>query len=151
MEQDVQQHDSTKDRLDLLKDLTSKAYLCQVDYGRWVLASLITVHGGAIFAIIQNDDKLPKDLMAACVPPLVLGLLMAILTGALAWINYTIAARGYARMLLSFLNGQPKNPSGWVQWAANLTMGLAILTTVASMVCFGVAARLGYTVLVGYH
>ncbi|NTG46166.1 hypothetical protein G6M04_02185 [Agrobacterium rhizogenes] len=147
----MQQYDSTKDRLELLKELKSKAYLCQVDYDWWVLASLITVHGGVIFAIIQNDDKLPKDLMAACVPPLVGGLLMAILTGALAWLNYTIAARGYVKVLLSFLNGQPRNPSRWVQWAANLTMGLAILTTVASMVCFGIAARSGYAVLIGYH
>jgi xanthine/uracil permease len=151
MEQDLQQYDSTKDRLDLVKDLISKAYLCQVDYGRWVLASLITVHGGAIFAIIQNSDKLPNDVMAACIPPLVAGLLLAILTGAFAWINYTIAARGYVRVLLSFMNGEPSDPSWRVQLAANLTMGLAVLTTVASTACFGIAARSGYAVLIGYH
>lgn len=136
--------DPQKHNLELVKDLVSKAYVTQVDYGRWVLASLITVHGGGLFAVMQANDKLPKGLAAACVPIFMVGLIMAILTGAISWINYTIATQLYVRILLAIANKQSFTRSWLAKWGAYITAGAAIATTIASIALLAIAGYVAY-------
>lgn len=134
-------------RIAMVKELTYKAYTSQVDYGRWVLASLITLHGGAFLLISQTGPALSKGLFAACGLALTTGLVAAVLTGALAWINFTTASQGYAFLLVALINNRDYTANKLLVRVGNISTGLAILAASTSIGSFVWAAHNGYVLL----
>lgn len=71
-----------------------------LDYGKWLIASLLAVHGGAIYAI----SGLTKEVAKGHMPDLVLaaswnisGILFILLAGFAAWLNFQFAESTYFR------------------------------------------------------
>jgi hypothetical protein len=74
-----------------------QAYL---DYAKWILVSLITVHGGAIYAISTIREKVTDGvatqfLMLAAAAN-VAGITATLLTGGIAWLNFQASEHLYA-------------------------------------------------------
>lgn len=126
-------------KVELFRDLTYRAYDSQVSYGRWVLASLVTIHGGALVLIAQAE-KLAEPLLRQCGSALLVGLSSAVLTGGLAWINYSLAARGYALAWMALQGGKTYQPSRLHVWGSPVSMACAVVTTAISILAFVVAA-----------
>jgi hypothetical protein len=119
---------------EFLKDMTAKAYDSQVGYGRWVLATLITLHGGSLFLISQSGPQ-ASSLLKACALPLIIGLFTTVLTGALAWINYTLATSIYTDMWSRLQRGRTYEP-GYTVIVAKAAMYAAIGAVVVSLLAF---------------
>lgn len=81
----------------------------QFDYGKWLLASLLAVHGGSLIAISEAGDAKGK-LYHACGPLLIYGLAVTLVAGGLTWINFTAVANVYGNGLIDFRLGREPNP-----------------------------------------
>lgn len=84
-------------------DLRAASQRNHVDYGRWLIASLLAVHGGSIYAISgiwNGNHKLPPaaapDLMAG-VGWNLFGIGFILVAAFLAWLNFQFAEHSYFR------------------------------------------------------
>ncbi|CDX22153.1 conserved membrane hypothetical protein [Mesorhizobium plurifarium] len=74
-----------------------------VDYGRWLIASLLAVHGGSIYAISglwNGTHKLPPDAMPDLMAGVgwnLFGIGFILVAAFLAWLNFQFAERLYDR------------------------------------------------------
>jgi len=71
-----------------------------VDYGKWLIASMLAVHGGAIYAI----SGLKNSVLPQQIPGLITGaswnlagMVLILFAGFFAWINFQAAERLYDR------------------------------------------------------
>jgi hypothetical protein len=118
----------------------------QYSYGKWVLASLLTVHAGSLLAISQAGDA-TKRLYQACGPLLIYGVGLTLIAGGLAWINYTAAAAVYGRLVKGLREGNDFEIPGWVRFIVNLTLFGTPFIAIASLVLFFIAAGRATSIL----
>jgi hypothetical protein len=69
----------------------------QRDYGKWLLSSLLAMNGGAIIGTAAAGE-IAKDLFVASVPFFVLGIITAMISGLLTWMNWDRATDLYRDM-----------------------------------------------------
>jgi hypothetical protein len=87
-----------REKYEFYKSAREWAYKANIDYGKWLLASGLAVHGGAIYAINSLKDPARPDLIAALIRAAgwnVAGLVCVLGAGFFAWINFQAAANIY--------------------------------------------------------
>jgi hypothetical protein len=121
------------------KELFLAAQGKQFDYGKWLLASLLAVHGGSLLAISQAGDAKVK-LYQACGPLLIYGLAVTLVAGGLTWINFTAVANVYGHALKDLRFGLEPNPTPLKRFIVGLTFWVTPAVAIASLTLFVVAA-----------
>lgn len=123
----------------LFEEMRRNAFQAQIDYGKWLIASLLLVHGGSIFAIAQ----LGKDgvqLFLASGPWFVAGIMFALLAGMFTWFNFNFAINAYNQGWVAVVNRSDPRPAiePFIK-KARRTMQLAIAFALlsASMIVIG--------------
>ncbi len=61
----------------------------QGDYGKWLVASLLLTHGGA-FVFLAQGEEFGQRILAAIHWWLVAGLFLALITGFVTWLNWSL-------------------------------------------------------------
>lgn len=128
------------DRLfDLRKEQMTSSMQRQYEYGKWLLASLLAAHLGSLLAISQAEQAAAK-LFAAAGFYLIMGVGTALCAGGLAWINFTVAAVVYYKLLESLVTGEPRPVTTAVRITIGITLFGAAMCVAASLMLFFVAA-----------
>ncbi|ATU91998.1 hypothetical protein [Phyllobacterium zundukense] len=81
----------------------------QGDYGKWLIATLILIHGGAL-AFIASNERLSMLLLPSTFWCSIGGVLTALLCGFVTWINWSLHYAFYERVdpaMLHSGNGWP--------------------------------------------
>ncbi|MER9461967.1 hypothetical protein NKI80_18875 [Mesorhizobium sp. M0387] len=83
-----------------LKESQRATFQIAAEYGRWLIASLLLVHSGALFglfSLLSNPSTQQTTLQVFKAPVwcFVIGLLLALLCGFSAWINWSMHASNY--------------------------------------------------------
>jgi hypothetical protein len=139
MVEEISSLNSPENRYEVLKELYFTTTERQYAYGKWVLGSLLTVHAGSLLAISQAGEA-TKRLYQACGPHLIYGVGLTLVAGGLAWINYTVAAVIYGRLVGDLRDGQELAIPKWGSWTINLTLYGTPFVAIASLVLFFLAA-----------
>jgi hypothetical protein len=66
----------------------------QIEWGKWIVASLLFIHGGALVAIVQSEGH-AIEMMNAGGIWFVWGLVAALGTGVITWANWTYLTSVY--------------------------------------------------------
>lgn len=89
------------------KDILLSYLNRQVEAGKWLLASLLLINGGAIAGLLSSEN-MPEDAMAAGAKSFITGLVLAFASGVFSW----GVADGYIALLRNqlgvFLNDDDK-------------------------------------------
>jgi len=83
---------------DHLKISRAAAYQGHIDYGKWLIASLLAVHGGAIYAINSIRSAVRPDQIAGLINGAawnLAGVMFILLSGFCAWLNFQFSERIY--------------------------------------------------------
>lgn len=123
----------------LYRDCFFEAYSNQAQYGRWILASLLAVHGGGLFAISQAGSA-SERLFIASGPYLLWGIASALVCGGMAWINFSVAMNVYAMAMRSAGEGKQMQPKGIAVWIVQATLWGTPLLAIGSLVLFIMAS-----------
>ncbi|TIO30413.1 hypothetical protein [Mesorhizobium sp.] len=83
-----------------LKESQRATFQIAADYGRWLIASLLLVHSGALFglfSLLNSFANQPTSLQMYKAPVwcFVAGLLLALASGFCAWINWSMHSFNY--------------------------------------------------------
>jgi hypothetical protein len=82
------------------KRLRMAAQAGHVDYGKWLIASMLAIHSGSIYAISNLRDHIGAkgagDLVSAATLN-VAGIAFIMVAGFLAWLNFQFAEKVYAK------------------------------------------------------
>lgn len=111
----------------------------QFVYGKWLLNWLVTLHAGSIIAISQAGDYKVK-LYQACGDLLIWGIVASLVAGFCAWWNFTYAAQAYNHVRGEMLRGRPPIIPKRMQRIASVTMWLSLISGIASVLLFVLAA-----------
>ncbi|SDP89225.1 hypothetical protein [Phyllobacterium sp. OV277] len=73
-----------------------------LDYAKWILASLLAVHGGSIYALSTLRDKFIErpdalEFLASAAAMNVAGIVCTILTAGFAWLNFQALEISYSQ------------------------------------------------------
>ena len=126
-------------RYAMAKELYFTAAERQYAYGKWLLASLLTVHAGSLLAISQAGDA-AKRLYQACGPLLIYGVAITLIAGGLAWINFSVVARAYGTLMIELGKGRDSRPTKLQRLLAGATFWITPLVATVSLVLFIAAA-----------
>lgn len=118
----------------------------QFQYGKWVLASLLAVHAGSLLAISQAGSK-TAELYTACGPLLIYGVGTALVSGGLAWFNYTVAMVVYGRRVKSLRERKRFRLTCFHRIMVAITLWGTPLVAITSLVLFFIAANRATVVL----
>jgi hypothetical protein len=114
----------------------------QLDLGKWMLASLLVVNGGALVAI-ANADEMAAKLFQAGGQWFVAGMVAALVSGFFAWANAAVAADVYDDIAnpwaLVSRENWPTVPQRSSKAIAATTV-LSVASGIASVVLFTVGA-----------
>ena len=83
-----------------MKDLRADSRRYHVEYGKWLIASLLALHGGSIYVISTLADKGQPFAAKALIEPAtwnMAGIVSILLAGCMAWLNFQIAEVHYDR------------------------------------------------------
>lgn len=83
-----------------LNALRAAAYQGHVDYGKWLIASLLAVHGGAIYAINAVRSAVRPDQLLGLIDAAawnLAGVVFILVAGFAAWLNFQCAQHIYDR------------------------------------------------------
>lgn len=139
MEDEPESESTIEFRRALVRDLFFEAFSNQAQYGRWVVASLLAVHGGSLIAIAQSGDA-SKALFSASGAYILWGIVAALVSGGLAWINFTAAMWFYAAALKKVRDG-PVRREGFAAVVARITVFLTPAVAIGSLGLFVAAVR----------
>ncbi len=124
------------------------AFQLNADYGRWLIASLLLVHGASIVFLTQNDR-----LSSAVLPSVfwwhVTGLLLAFLCGFLVWANWSFHARIYEAVNPGMIYDDahwPKFDDGTNRWI-NRTHWSGVAAGIFSALCILGSALTAYCLM----
>lgn len=87
-----------KERYEFYKSAREMAYKANIDYGKWLLASGVAIHGGAIYAINSLKDPTRPQLLASLLSAAkwnCAGIVFIMLAGLFTWLNFQYAASLY--------------------------------------------------------
>lgn len=117
------------------------AHQLQSEYGRWLVASLLLIHGAAILLPAQNPE-LMKTVIQATFVWNVTGLLLALACGFAAWVNWTYNAQVYRNVTPGMIVGVEHWPSfdGNMLKKIVRTYRLSVVFGLASVACIVAAA-----------
>jgi hypothetical protein len=73
----------------LLRDLTFEYARLQGDYGKWLIASLLLIHGGALYSI-GTAPRFESIVGSWAAWHFVAGLIFALLCGFVTWLNWNL-------------------------------------------------------------
>jgi hypothetical protein len=91
-------------------------------------------------AITQTGDAAAK-LFAASGAFLLWGLVVALVCGGMAWINFTVAMMFYANSIQAALKGKTVDRSGPLFWIVAITVWGTPALAIVSLVLFVLAAQ----------
>lgn len=127
--------------------LNESSLKMQGEYGKWLVSSLLFLHGAAIGGLLfkWSGGSAPPYLYALWW--FVFGIVFALATGFSAWGNFTFAADLYNRWAdVRMLTNRDHWPQPSTSCAIKATMWIAILTGVLSTICIvGGAAHVACT------
>lgn len=69
------------------------------DYGKWLLASLIVLHGGGLLGLFSLAEKSNFDFLTGAGAALVIGLVLGLLAGFVTWLNWLFLASSYMQII----------------------------------------------------
>lgn len=125
------------------------AYQLSADYGRWLIASLLLVHGAAVAFLAQND-RLSQTVLPTLFWWHVAGLLLAFLCGFLVWSNWSLHALAYDPVNPGMIfddDHWPDFSSKRIVSLINLTHWLGILAGLISAACIFLSAKSAYNIM----
>jgi hypothetical protein len=124
------------------------AFQLNADYGRWLIASLLLVHGAAVAFLAQNE-RLATTVLPSVFWWHVAGLILALLCGFLVWANWSFHASIYEAVTPSMIYDDehwPKFDDGtgrWITW----THWSGIVAGVLSALCILASALAAYQLM----
>jgi len=123
--------EARKLRYEQLQQNRRSANELQGQYGRWLIASLLLVHGGSILLLAQSPDMI-KTVLPAVFWWHIAGLVLALACGFTTWANWSYHIVLYDNVSPAMIyddNEWPKfDPKvqtkiGWTHWSS-ITLGL---------------------------
>lgn len=87
-----------REKYEFYKSAREIAFKANIEYGKWLLASGLVVHGGAIYAINTIKDASKPQLMEGLMIGAqwnVAGIVFVLFAGLAAWLNFQFAASIY--------------------------------------------------------
>jgi hypothetical protein len=123
-----------------MKEVLLHARETQAAYGRWLLASLLAVHTGAILAITQAGT-LSYRLFAASGQYLVWGIVVTLIAGGLTWINFSASVHFLNDSLNGLRLGKEPERKGVAFLIGQGTFYAVPAVALGSLVLAGVAAH----------
>jgi hypothetical protein len=108
----------------------------QGDYGKWLVASLLLVHGG-MFALLAQNDQLASQVLSKIYWWPVVGIVCALLCGFSAWWNFSFSSMLYAvpKAEMIYLDSQQPEFPNWLVTALKATTVVAIVAGIVSVAC----------------
>lgn len=137
---------SLETRYQVAKEMYFATAERQYAYGKWLLASLLTVHAGSLLAISQAGDAAPR-LYQACGPLLIYGVAVTLIAGGLAWINFSVVANVYAYTMKDIREGRDPTPTKVKKLLVMFTFWVTPIVATGSLGLFLAAAIRATTVL----
>lgn len=129
-----------------MKDMRADSRRYHVEYGKWLIASLLTLHGGAIYVLSTlgaNGNGLRVQALMSAASWNIWGIVSILLAGCMAWINFQFAERMYDRWsnpaMLYREDRWPGNEENRFD-PINATLYFAALFGAGSIWCFIVSA-----------
>lgn len=123
-------------------------------YGRWLVASLVIIHAGALFSLFSflsgyADKPTIISGYAAPVWCFVAGLALALICGLLTWLNWSLHSASFAhqanfRMLVNsqeWLNDGIHTQGIWWTYWLSLLFGIAsaaLIPIAAALILYGI-------------
>lgn len=84
------------DRYNQLRETAQNAH---IEYGKWLIASTLAIHGGAIYAVAGIFDKVGKSpFLAPAITWFVVGIGFTMIAGIMAWLNFQISEHTYWKL-----------------------------------------------------
>lgn len=83
---------SRRDTYERLMDHRKSALELQGHYGKWLVSSLLLIHGATI-GFISQSDRLSEKLMPGVFTVAVAGLIFALVCGFITWLNWGLNFR----------------------------------------------------------
>lgn len=68
------------------------------DYGKWLLASILLLHGGGLLGIFSIAEKANLDSLIGAATALIAGLMLGLLAGFITWLNWLLLASSYEQI-----------------------------------------------------
>lgn len=103
--------------------------------GRWLIASLLLIHG-SVFAFLAQSDRLSTDILPHVFLWLAAGIVLALCCGFVTWWNWSLASMIYAEVQPWMIyNGSQIEFGGWRPRMVTVTMWLAVVFGLASVAC----------------
>lgn len=133
-----------REKYEFYKSAREMAFKANIEYGKWLLASGLAVHGGAIYAINSLKDPSNVDLTLKLIEAAkwnIAGIVFVLLAGFATWLNFQAAAHTYddwANPLMVYktdefpTNDRKTDPIAATFWLAIATGILALWSFVAS-------------------
>lgn len=108
----------------------------QADYGKWLISSLLFLHGAAIGGLLfKAVDKNPPPYLFA-VWWFVIGTILALAAGFSAWWNFTFLAERYNKWAdYRMLTDRAYWPESHSTHGIDATLWIAVVTGVLSVAC----------------
>lgn len=110
----------------------------QFDLGKWLIASLLIINGGALIAIGQRVSSDPTSLAAA--PWFVGGIVLGMLCGLTTWVNASLLAGFYdlwaQPAMLIDSERWPEKQNSWKSKFMPWTFWGSLMIGIGSLACF---------------
>lgn len=134
-----------REAYDRIERMRVEAYSGHVGYGKWLIASLLAVHGGAIFAISGLKNSVQPHQLNGLINGAawnLAGVFLTLLAGFLAWLNFQLAYSIYEEWAdPEMLYRRDKYPQELSRaWKINATLYGAAIAGISASVCFCVSA-----------
>lgn len=130
---------------DRVESQRAEAYSGHVGYGKWLIASLLAVHGGAIFAISGLKDSVRPDQLPGLIDGAawnLAGIFLTLLAGFGAWLNFQFAHSIYEAWanpaVLYRRDAFPTAAKGG--WKINATLYASAAVGISASLCFCISA-----------
>lgn len=124
------------------KEMQRATFDVAAQWGRWLLASLLLIHGGALFGLFTFLSELADNPSAlsqyqATVWWFVAGIMLTLFAGMLTWMNWSMHSDDYDNLANAAMLWDPEE---WIgkpahTWGLNITYYAAIALGLLSAAC----------------
>ncbi|MGO8468036.1 hypothetical protein AB9F45_26110 [Rhizobium leguminosarum] len=123
---------------ELFRHEQEQAHSGHMEYAKWLFASLLAIHGGAIYAVNGLRSSVPVDKSQFLIDGAALslvGVFLTLLAGFFAWLNLLIAENLYRNLatpaLLYRTDAMKDVPGNWVDRSMYASAAFGILSALA--------------------
>lgn len=125
-----------------LKEMQRATFTVQADYGRWLIGSLLLVHGGALFGLFSFLGDLADKPQALAqyqwtIWWFVAGLLLTLSSGLATWLNWSLISESYNQMASYKMLWDPNS-----HWTGEVSGGRWIPVTYWASLALGICSAL---------